>query len=187
MSQTDAGAVPEPRAEARQSGRVPRRDGAPGASCYAGRDAAQQAIDAALPSIERMLQVDEVSGLGVLALVVMDPAVPADEGSFESAILLEHTVGPRERWDVDYMAFARAKARLSWRCNADSAWLQQRQPQRLRRGDSLLEGGICLDGIVVAASGAMPWYDEAFALCVAAHLRAIAKRQRHLAQGTEAA
>jgi hypothetical protein len=156
-----------------------------GGSCYAGADAARDAVAAALPSIERLLTRDDVSGLGVLALVVMDPALTPADSSFDGALLLEHAVGPRERWDVDYMAFARAKARLSWLHGCDSAQLR-RAPQRLRRGDSLLDGGVWLDGIVVAASGAMPWYDEAFALCVAAHLRAIARRRREQAHGAVA-
>jgi hypothetical protein len=43
-----------------------------------------------------------------------------------------------------------------------------------------LWGSAVLDGIVVAASGAFPWFDEAFATALAANLRAIAK-QRHAA------
>jgi hypothetical protein len=158
-----------------------------GGSCYAAADAARQAVEAALPSIERLLQSADVSGLGVLAVVVMDPALTPADCNFADAVLLQQAIGPRERWDVDYMAFALDKARLSWRHGADSALLQWQAPQRLRRGDSLLDGGVWLDGIVVAASGAMPWYDEAFALCVAAHFRAIAKRSRQQARGAIAA
>jgi hypothetical protein len=44
----------------------------------------------------------------------------------------------------------------------------------LRMGDSLLWGGVCRDGLIVAASGAHPWFDEAFSNMVAGFLIAIA-------------
>ena len=56
--------------------------------------------------------------------------------------------------------------------------MQGQHAHRLRAGDSLLGGGVWLDGIVVAVSGAFDWYDEAFALAIAAQLRAVA-RSRH--------
>lgn len=145
-------------------------------SCFADRVAALQAVDAALPSIERVLAEPGASGLGVLCIVVMDPGLTPADATFDEAVLLEFAVGDRHRWDIDYAALARAKARLSWTGGADSAVLQATAAHRLRGGDSLLAGAVWLDGIVVAASGAEPWCDEACALCVAAHLRSIAKR-----------
>lgn len=56
----------------------------------------------------------------------------------------------------------------------DSRRLQWLEPHRLSARDSLRWGGVWLDGIVVAASGAQPAWDEAFALTVASGLRAIA-------------
>ena len=38
-------------------------------------------------------------------------------------------------------------------------------------------GGVALGGIVVGVSGAQPWFDEAFAGCIAHCLRALAKRR----------
>ena len=146
-------------------------------SCFADRVAALCAVDAALPSIERLLAEPGVSGEGVLCIVVMDPALTPADAAFDEAVLLEYAVGERAKWAADYATLARAKARLSWCAGADCAALQTTAAHRLRGGDTLLGGAVCLDGIVVAASGSEPWYDEAFALCVAAHLRASAKRR----------
>ena len=149
----------------------------PQGSHYADQRAARQALDMALPAIETALRDPAVCGSGTLAIVVMDPALGPLDSDFDAAVLLEHVAGQaeRERWDADYLAFARGKARVSWSSRHDSAALQALQPQRLRRGDSLLWGSVCLDGIVVGVSGAQPWWDEAFATTIAAHLRAIAK------------
>lgn len=158
----------------------------PRGSVFADREAARLAIARALPSIEPMLKDPDVSGAGVLVVVVMDPALgPADAG-FDDAVLVEHAIGDRARWDADYAAFARAKAHASWRHGSDGHRLQATQPHRLRGGDSLLWGGVRLDGIVVAASGAHPWYDEAFALAIAGHLRAIAKARHDAARAAGA-
>lgn len=155
-------------------------------SAYVDRGAARFAVDMALPSIERLLQQPGVCGLGVLCLVVMDPALGPAQATFEDALLLEYAVGDRSRWDVDYAAFARAKARLSWETGLDGSRLQALAPHRLHAGDTLLTGAVCLDGIVVAASGAEPWADEACALCVAGLLRAVAKRRHGDARAAEA-
>jgi hypothetical protein len=143
-------------------------------SRFADNGSARQAVARALPSIEAALVEPAVSGLGVLHLVLVDPAARPGFTSFEQAVLHEQSIGDRARWDVDYAAFARAKARLSWRHGMDSRRLQWLEPHRLEADESLLWGGVWLDGIVVAASGAMPQWDEAFALSVAGHWRALA-------------
>jgi hypothetical protein len=151
-------------------------------SRFADAAAAQAAVERALPSIEAALRDPAVSGLGVLHLVVMDPAAPPARVRFDEAILYEHSVGERARWDVDYAAYARAKARLAWHHGQDGRRLQWLAPHLLAADDALLWGGVCLDGIVVAASGAMPHWDEAFSLTVAAHLRAIALERAEAAR-----
>jgi hypothetical protein len=156
--------------------------GAAAGSRFADAAAARQAVALALPMIDAQLRDPAVSGLGVLHLVLMDPALTPAHCSFEDAVLHEQSIGDRDRWDVDYAAYARAKARLSWRHGMDSRRLQALQPHRLTQGESLLWGGVCLDGIVVAASGAMPQWDEAFSLAVAGNLRAIAWQQADAAR-----
>jgi hypothetical protein len=148
-------------------------------SHFADATAARQAIDMALPMIEPALRDPKVCGSGFLVIVVLDPALRASEGvTFDDAVLVEHCIGDRQRWDADYAAFARAKARLAWVHGQGSCAIQSAQPHLLQSGDSLLWGSVCLEGIVVGVSGAEAWWDEAFATAVAANLRAIAK-QRH--------
>lgn len=135
---------------------------------------AQQAARAVQPAIESQLQRQEVSGLGVLHIVILDPAQGVLDGATEPKSLYEHSIGDRHRWDVDYADYARRKARLSWRHGMDSRRLQLLEPHRLRGDDSLLWGGVHLDGIVVAASGAFPIWDECFSMLVAVQIRALA-------------
>lgn len=147
-------------------------------SHYADAHAARLAIEMALPMLERAVQDRAVVGSGFLCIVVIDPALRPGEASFEQAVLAEHCIGDRSRWDADYAGFARAKARLSWLHGLDSHAVQALRPHALTEGDSLLWGSAWLDGIVVGVSGAFPWFDEAFATAVAANLRAIAKQRQ---------
>ncbi|WP_343628278.1 hypothetical protein [Roseateles sp.] len=133
---------------------------------------ARAAIDAIAPSILTQLAAPEVSGLGVLHLVVLDPAVAWGDGVPQPRILHEQSIGDRAKWDVDYADYARRKAWLSWRHRMDSRRLQLLEPHRLVGDDALLWGGVHLDGLVVAASGAFPIWDECFSLMTAAQIRA---------------
>lgn len=139
---------------------------------------ARQAVEMALPMIDKALKDDQVSGKGVLSIIVMDPAARPRDGHFDEAVLLEHAIGDPASWDTDHAALARAKARLSWETGLDSNLVQAMRPHLLRQGDTLLWGSVCLDGIVVAASGAHPWFDEAFATAIAANMRALAKQRQ---------
>ncbi len=139
--------------------------------------AAREAIEMALPSIEKALQREGVSGERVLHIVVMNPAARPGEMDFEDAILCEHSVGDPGKWQADYRSFARAKAALAWRTGMDTHVIQELRPHLLQEGDSLLWGSACRDGIVVGASGAHPWFDEAFANAVAGFLLALAQER----------
>lgn len=147
-------------------------------SYFADKRAAQRAVQMALPMIEPALREPGVCGSGFLVIVVMDPALQPGDAPFDEAVLVEHCIGDRTKWDADYAAFARSKARLAWRHGMSSAYLQAHRAHALREGESMLWGSVCLDGIVVGVSGAEAWWDEAFATTVAANLRAIAK-ERH--------
>jgi hypothetical protein len=131
---------------------------------------AQAALEALTPAIRAQLASPDVSGLGVLHLVVLDPA--SRPGTEAPRVLIEHSIGDRDRWDVDYADYARRKALLSWRHRADSRRVQMLAPHCLEAGDVLAWGSVWLDGIVVGASGAFPIWDECFSLMVAAQLRA---------------
>jgi hypothetical protein len=146
----------------------------PQGSHYLDRDAARQAVGLALPLIQALMAGPGQSGF--LSIVIMDPARPPAGSTFDEAVLYEHAIGDLARWDADYAAFARAKAKLSWLHGMDTHALQALRPQLLEAGDTVLWGSAVLDGIVVGVSGAYAWYDEAIAACVAACLRAVAKR-----------
>jgi hypothetical protein len=151
-------------------------------SCFADAETARRALALCLPMIEPLVADRSLCGSGFLCIVVMDPALTPRTATFDDAVLLEHAVGDRAKWDADYAAFARAKAKASWLHGLDGTTLQCSHAHALREGESLLAGAVCLDGIVVAASGAFEWADEAVALCVAACLRALAKQRREQAR-----
>lgn len=150
---------------------------------FATADAAQRAVTLALPMLAASLADKGVGESGCMHIVVMDPCRPHGACAFEEAVLYEHSLPSREHWDADYAAYARDKARLSWRTGMDSGIVATHAPHLLREGDTLLAGGIVLDGIVVAASGANGWFDEAFARSVACLLRAVAAERRAAAEG----
>ena len=156
---------------------------APQGSHFANQAAASRAIDMLMPTIESAMADSRFGESGALHIVVMDPARVSGSCRFEEAILHERSVGDRQRWDADYAGMARAKARLGWELGVDSHVVQVRRPHLLRHGDTLLWGGVCLDGIVVAMSGFHPWYDEAFSCAIAACLRALARHARADADG----
>lgn len=141
------------------------------------------AVDAALqllsPLLDSVLRPSQINGSGVLYFVVMDPSRDPTQTEFEAAILCERSFGKSgPEWDADYRAFARDKARLSWRHRCDSHLLQTLSPQRLTSADSRLWGSVCLDGLVVAVSGCELAYDEALSGCLALLLRAALKHAR---------
>ncbi len=144
-------------------------------SYFINRHAAEKAIGLALPMIEAAMKRKEVGESGFLCIVVMDPLLTPVNASFEEAILYEHTIGDRSKWDADYAAFARAKARVAWRTGLDGHTVQELRPHMLCARDTVLWGSVVVDGIVVGVSGANPWYDECFAGTVAMCLRAVAK------------
>lgn len=144
-------------------------------SHYVTEASARRAVELARPMVETWRRNSNIVGSGFLYVVIMDPALRPGDCTFEEAILHEAAYGDPDAWDAAYDLFAREKARLSWQHGQDSRVVQTMRPYALRHGDSLLGGGICLDGIVVAASGAFPWFDEAFAGSVAYWLRALSQ------------
>ena len=122
-----------------------------------------RALDALEPCIAAMIADESVSGEHAMHIVVMDPGAPPERVPFESAILVERSIGNPAAWKADYAHYAQAKARLAWREGASTAAIVEDAPARLRDGDLLVEGAVCRHGWIVAASGAHPWYDTAFA------------------------
>jgi hypothetical protein len=139
------------------------------------RDLAARAVEMALPLLHEAMRHEEYGDSGFLHIVIMDPALRPRDCDFEAAILHEHSIGDESRWDADYRGFARAKAALAWRHGRDSHEVQTRRAHCLRPGDSTLWGSVCVDGIVVGASGAFPMFDEAYSGVIAMCLRGLAK------------
>ena len=145
-------------------------------SYFADQDTARHAVELCLPMIDAAMESREAGASGFLYIVIMKPGFTPADGSFKEAILYEHAVGDTTKWDADYGVFARGKAEVSWRTGQDSLAVQQCKPYLLAEGDSLLCGGVVLHDIVVAVSGADPWFDEAFAGAVILCLRALARK-----------
>ena len=154
-------------------------------SHYLNRQTAEQAVKLTMPMIEQAMKNPFIGESGFLYIVIMDPAMTPVQTDFEQAILYEHAVGDVARWDADYAGFARAKARVSWRTGLDSHTVQESRPYLLTAHDIVLWGSTLLDGITVSVSGANPWYDEAFAGCVAMCLRALAKANVEAMRGKQ--
>ena len=137
---------------------------------------AAEAIALAEPTLKALLARPGVSGEQVLHIVVMDPcSMPGVEG--EPRVLYEHSIGNPDEWGADYAAFARDKARLSWRLRCDSQHVQDELPHLLASGDTLLGGAIVHKGLVIGVSGAHPWYDVACAGIVAELILARAQQR----------
>lgn len=141
------------------------------------QDTARHAIALCLPMIQPAMDSHEAGASGFLYIVVMRPGFTPAHGSFKDAILYEHAVGDTSKWDADYGVFARGKAEVSWRTGMDSRLVKETRPHLYAEGDSLLQGGVVLHDMVVAVSGADPWFDEAFAGSVILMLRALAAKK----------
>ena len=146
-------------------------------SFFIDQAAARQAVQLVLPMIEAAMQSREAGESGFLYIVIMRPGSRPAVDIFEDAILLEHAVGDRALWDADYAAFARAKARVSWRTGRDAHLVATVAPHWLAPGDTVLWGAVARDGLVIGVSGADPWYDEVFAGAIALCLQGLAKKR----------
>jgi len=146
-------------------------------SAHWDRDAAVQAVRLSRPLLDSARALAYVGESGFLHVVIMNPLARPGDCDFAGAILYEESIGDPEQWDADYGAFARGKARLSWRTGLSSHEVLALKPHLLQAKDSAVWGSVCMDGIVVAVSGANPWFDEAFAATVAALFKAVVQGQ----------
>lgn len=147
-------------------------------AAYWEREAAIEAVALARPMFNAALSNARVGESGFLHVVIMNPLARPGQCDFASAILHEESLGDSAQWDADYGAFARGKARLSWRTGLSSHEVLALKPHLLLAKDLSVWGSVCVDGIVVAVSGANPWYDEAFAATIAALFKAVVQGRR---------
>lgn len=149
-------------------------------------DTAVRAVRLALPMIISAVNSREAGDSGFLHVVVMNPLMPPGEAAFEDAILYEHSLGDPKRWDADYAAYARGKARMSWRSRRSGHAICDVAPHRMAAGEQPLWGGVIVDEVVVGVSGCFPWFDEAFAGAIAYAFIACAKEARFSEAGKDA-
>lgn len=142
-----------------------------------------RAFELAAPLINAALTDSRISSEGVLYVVVAKPGTATED--FDRAVVAEHSFGSAAVLGTDYRSFARAKARLCWRTSRDTRQVQQQAPHLLQAGDTLLWGSACRDGLIVAASGAQPWFDEAFSGIVLELLLALTQARRRVLRAHE--
>jgi hypothetical protein len=156
----------------------------PVAGAFFDRDTAARAVRLALPMIISAMDSREAGDSGFLHIVVMNPLMPSGEAVFEDAILYEHSLGDPDRWDADYAAYARGKARMSWRSQQNGQAICDLAPHCMAAGEQPLWGGMVVSGVVVGVSGCFPWFDEAFAGAIAHVFIACAKEARFAPPGS---
>lgn len=148
---------------------------------------ARKAFTFVLPSIERLMDSDEFSRRQLHIVIVNPLVLPVNMDSYtwgETAILLEHSIGTEAEWERDFRAIARSKARLSWLHQMPSQLIQQRAPYLASESDTTYFGSAVRDGLVVAASGVQPHYDQMVSEWVLEALRAVAIHERSLLKPT---
>ena len=151
---------------------------------YIDRDAGRQAVAFVAPLLERAATDHAIGQSGVLYVVIMHPTRMHGEHNFDDAILTEQAFGkPRTAWDADYARYARSKAQASWQLGVASGDERAAAYWRRLGHDAPLAGGMVVEGITAAVSGADPTYDEALAGAVALSLRAVLALRERSASG----
>lgn len=131
---------------------------------------ARQAIELVLPVLALMTEQGIVKRRD-MHIVVLDPT---HTGRFEdSAILCEHQVGDVRKWEHSYDAIALKKAKMSFEHRLPSQVIVEQVPYLLEGGDTKYFGNACQDGLIVAASGVEPWFDQMVSEMIVAVIRGL--------------
>ena len=109
---------------------------------YWERDAAQEAVQLARPMLDAALSNTSVGESGFLHVVVMNPLAQPGSCDFADAILYEESIGDPAGWDADYGAYARGKARVSWRTGLATHEVMALKPH-LCRQRTVRSGAAC--------------------------------------------
>ena len=117
-----------------------------------------EAIEIVTPSITRLLQ--SRGKRNAFHIVVLDPTVHPWDGTFERAILYEHSIN-REDWDKDYARIARSKAYQTWRDarHVPNIVTHELGPASLEQGDAEAWSSFSWYGLTVGGSGVQRWFD----------------------------
>lgn len=132
---------------------------------------AETAVRIVKPSILNAMEIGLLKRRD-LHIVVLDPVVDYVDGSLLPAIY-EFSFGNPIKWEHRFDTIARAKALVTWRTGLPTHLVQQSFPYLLQGRDTPLWGSVNLEGIIVAASGVQPWFDEMISYQVAAACRAL--------------
>ncbi len=139
-------------------------------------DLVEKAFDQVAPLIEQILDSGITKRTHLAVAVSATPIIrlsPAGISFDESDCYLVAGFGDKSAWKYPYDKIALSKAEKSVRTGRPSAELQ---PHYLLEGDTIYWGSVVLDDIVVACSGVEPYYDEMFAMWIAAAIKAETKR-----------
>jgi hypothetical protein len=132
-------------------------------SVYLTKARAQQAIDLAVPSVNRIF--DTVANNKHVHVVIL---------AHDGGILLEADLGPDAGKDSARTArttdISRSKAEIHFRTGRPSLEIQARRPHALLVGDTIWGGSADHEGIIVAASGVQSYFDETICGIIAAIL-----------------
>jgi len=135
-----------------------------------------EALEILEPAFERLL---ECSGRPGFHFVILNPAFErwSVQGDVESAILLDAFIGEHDKRH-DYRKIALSKAGQAWRVGAPNAFVQWFAPALLEEKDTPYSGSFVYNGLVVAASGLQPWFDELVSMLIACAIQQVCQHHR---------
>lgn len=136
---------------------------------------AESALQLLEPAITKLLS--EKAKRTDSHIVVMDPTKKPWETSFEDAILLEKSIGDRDKWARPFDEFARGKARQAWRDGRDNARKHLLAPATLGAGDIAFYGSFEYEGVIVASSGVEECFDVLISAWVALAIQQLAQHE----------
>ncbi len=134
-------------------------------------DAVKQAFD----RVEPMRSAEHVLKRQDGYVLVADASRPYNVHGLH--IVGARTYGDPQQWEHPFMRVCMSKGDICWRTGLSTREIVHLKPWLLEDGDTPWEGGIIMDDIIVAYSGAAAEDDEAIAFGVMGWVRAYCFRQ----------
>ncbi len=137
------------------------------------------------PAFEKLF---EYSGRRGFHFVILDPNVERWEvnGDVEKAILRDGFIG-EDDGEHDYRRIALSKVEQAWKTRMPNIFVQSSAPVFLSYDDTPYYGSFIYNGLIVAASGLQPWFDELVLMWIACTVQQVHQhyRQKWIAQYPE--
>ncbi len=133
---------------------------------------ARRAVELVMPAIVWAMS----TGLAKrthLAIVILDPK----PNLAEPIRLYEEKLGEEEDWDHPYTDIAWGKAEVCWRNQCNSGEVRDHRPFAYQAVDPSFQGGVYMDGLVVACSGVDGYVDEMFSMWIALACLALCRQK----------